>query len=201
MAKITYELLKEKLAGTQVPVLTLDERWYKLIPEKEKTEEISNLETTVNDYLKKQGQVNTDLKEVKKIKAKLIQDVVDNMEEDGAQDAKHKKLMSQNQRLIQEAKEKITALEDESMEVPKLLNEANLRLLAATLQYSFERLNTNKEDIELLDKWINDTRIKLKKKILIKQDKETKNNKMYGYMHDILGPDLMGDIDKLNELD
>lgn len=33
--------------------------------------------------LKKQGQVTNDLKEVKKIKEQVIQDVVENMEEDG----------------------------------------------------------------------------------------------------------------------
>lgn len=37
-------------------------------------------------------------------------------------------------------------------------------------------MNANTEDIEVLDKWINATRVKLKKNILIKQDKETVNN-------------------------
>ena len=38
-------------------------------------------------------------------------------------------------------------------------------------------MNSNHEDIEVLNKWIDATRVKLKKNILIKQDKETNNEK------------------------
>ena len=42
-------------------------------------------------------------------------------------------------------------------------------------------------------------RVKLKKNILIKQDKEEVNNRMYSAMHDRLGPDVMKELDKVNE--
>ena len=63
----------------------------------------------------------------------------------------------------------------------------------------YNKINSNKEDLEVLDKWINATRVKLKKNILIKQDKEEVNNRMYSAMHDILGPDVMKELDKVNE--
>ena len=53
--------------------------------------------------------------------------------------------------------------------------------------------------VEVLDKWINATRVKLKKNILIKQDKEEANNRMYSSMHDILGADVMKELDRINE--
>lgn len=199
MADLSIKEIKDSLRGIHVPILTLDEHWYQLIPENEKSDEIKLLEKKVNEYLKRQGQVNNDLKEVKKIKSQLIQDVVDNMESDG-NDPKQRKKMEQNQRLIQESKDKIAQLEDESMDIPKFLAEANLELLAATVKHCYKRLNSNKSDIAVLDKWINETRIKLKKNLLIKQDKETKNNKIYGYMHDVLGPEVMGTLDRINEL-
>lgn len=34
-------------------------------------------------------------------------------------------------------------------------------------------------------------RVELKKKVLIKQDKELKNTEIYSYMHDLLGPDMI----------
>ena len=43
----------------------------------------------------------------------------------------------------------------------------------------------------MLGNWINETRMELKKRILIKQDKETKNTEIYNYMHDLLGPEMM----------
>ncbi|MGN0480371.1 MAG: hypothetical protein ACI4EV_02235 [Lachnospiraceae bacterium] len=198
MADLSLQEIKDNLRGIHVPILTLDEHWYQLIPDNEKSDEIKLLEKKVNEYLKRQGQVNNDLKEVKKIKNKLIQEVVDNMESDG-NDPKTRKKMEQNQRLIQESKDKIAQLEDEVLEVPKFLAQANLELLAATVKYCYRKLNANKSDIEVLDKWINETRIKLKKNLLIKQDKENKNNKIYSYMHDVLGPDVMGVLDRINE--
>ena len=165
MAELDIEKLKSCTAIKQIPILTLDERWYHLITDKLKTDEICYWEKQVNELLKKQGQVNNDIKEVKKIKNQLIQDVVDNMQDED-NDPKRAKVMEKNQRLIQEAKDKI---------------------------------NSNKEDLEVFDKWINATRVKLKKNILIKQDKEEVNNRMYSAMHDILGPDVMKELDKVNE--
>ena len=199
MAEITIDRLKDNMAFKKIPILTLDERWYQLIPDKDKPEEIKSLEKKLNDLLKKQGQVNTDLKEVKKIKSRLIQDVVDNMEDENVPDSNHQKKMSQNQRLIQEAKEKIGSLEDESLEVPRILQEANQQLMVATVNYCYKKLNVNKDDISLLEKWINETRIKLKKNLLIKQDKEIKNQQVYSFMHDSLGARMMGILDRINE--
>ena len=198
MAKISKEVLKESLKGIRVPILTIDERWYNLIPDSEKSDEIRFLEKKVNECLKRQGQINNDIKEVKKIKAQLIQDVVDNMESDD-NDPKKRKKMEQNQRLIQESKEKIAQLEDEALDAPRFLKEANLELLAATVAYCYDKLNSNRKDIAVLDKWINETRIKLKKNLLVKQDKESKNEKMYGYMHDMLGHEIMSSLDSIDE--
>lgn len=198
MADITYDMLKDKSAFKHLPILTLDPRWYQLVPAVSKTDEIKYWEHQVNELLKRQGQVTNDIKEVKKIKAKLIQNVVENMEE-GGNSAKHRKLMNRNQRLIHEAKDKISQLEDESEELPKLLEQANQKLLVETVKMCYAKINDNKADLEVLDKWINATRIKLKKNLLIKQDKESMNNQMYTGMHDLLGAEVMGELDRMNE--
>ena len=98
-------------------------------------------------------------------------------------------VMNQNQRLIQESKDKIANLEDELMELPRELARANERLLTETLKVCYSKMNSNHEDIEVLNKWIDATRVKLKKNILIKQDKETNNENMYSLIHDIIGPE------------
>lgn len=196
MAEISYDALKNVSSFGQIPILTLDERWYHLITDKNKTDEIRYWEKQVNDLLKKQGQTTNDIKEVKKIKAQLIQDIVECMED---KDDKTMKKMSQNQRLIQEAKEKIQSLEDESLELPREIARANEQLMVETIKVCYKRMNGNKKDIEVLDKWISATRLKLKKNMLIKQDKEEVNAQIYSYMHAIFGPDMMGELDKLNE--
>ena len=125
-------------------------------------------------------------------------DVVENMEDDDSSRQKQKR-MSQNQRLIQESNDKIASLEDELLEVPRELARANEKLLTETLKACYDRMNANTEDIEVLDKWINATRVKLKKNILIKQDKETVNNNMYSLIHDIIGPENCSAVDRINE--
>lgn len=186
MAEPDIEKLKSCTAINDIPILTLDERWYHLITDKLKTDEIRYWEKRLNELLKKQGQVNNDIKEVKKIKKQLIQDVVDNMQDED-NDPKKAKVMEQNQRLIKEAKDKINSLEDEALDIPRDIVDANRNLLIETVKVCYNKINSNKEDLEVLDKWINATRVKLKKNILIKQDKEEANNRMYSSMHDILG--------------
>lgn len=198
MAELDIEKLKGCAAIKQIPILTLDERWYHLITDKLKTDEIRYWEKELNDLLKKQGQINNDIKEVKKIKSQLIKDVVDNMQDEDA-DPKKTKVMEQNQRLIQEAKDKINNLEDEALDIPRAIVNANEHLMIETVKVCYGKINNNKEDLEVLEKWINSTRVKLKKNILIKQDKEEVNNRMYTAMHDILGPDVMKELDRVNE--
>lgn len=198
MAELDIEKLKSCTAINDIPILTLDERWYHLITDKLKTDEIRYWEKRLNELLKKQGQVNNDIKEVKKIKTRLIQDVVDNMQDED-NDPKKAKVMEQNQRLIQEAKDKINSLEDEALDIPRDIVDANRNLLIETVKVCYNKINSNKEDLEVLDKWINATRVKLKKNILIKQDKEEANNRMYSSMHDILGVDVMKELDRINE--
>ena len=57
MAELDIEKLKSCTAIKQIPILTLDERWYHLITDKLKTDEICYWEKQVNELLKKQGQV------------------------------------------------------------------------------------------------------------------------------------------------
>ena len=196
MSEITYDSLKNNGVFTNIPILTLDERWYHLVNDKIKTDEIAYWEKRVNELLKKQGRLNTDIKDIKKLKKQLINDVVENMESHG-DNREH--VMNQNQRLIQESKDKIANLEDELMELPRELARANERLLTETLKVCYSKMNSNHEDIEVLNKWIDATRVKLKKNILIKQDKETNNENMYSLIHDIIGPENCSAVDRINE--
>lgn len=197
MAEITYDKIKNNTAVRNLPILTLDQRWYQLVPEASKTDEIKFWEGRVNELVKRQGQITNDLTDVKKIKSQLIQSVVESMEEQA--DAKHQKKMNQNQKLIHEAKEKIQELEDEEKELPAQLVEANCKLLVETVKMCYEHINENRADLEVLNKWIEAARIKLKKNLLIKQDKESVNENLYTGMHTIFGPEIMGILDKIND--
>ena len=82
MAEISVDSIKDKSAFRSVAALTLDKRWYQLITDEYKTDEIKFWEGRLNELLKRQGQITNDIRDVKKIKSQLIQDVVENMEDD-----------------------------------------------------------------------------------------------------------------------
>lgn len=198
MAKITYNALKDTRVFDNLPVLTLDQRWYKLVPEVGKTEEIKYWEKQVNDLLKKRGQVNDDITNVKKIKKKIIDNIVQNMDSDDNSE-KHKALMERDERLMYEAKDKLAELTAQSEELPKQLAYANQMLFIETVRMCYDTINNNNAELKVLDKWIEETRIKLKKNLLIQQDKESVNEQMYSYMHAILGPRVMETLDNIND--
>lgn len=198
MAEFTYKTMKENAVLKQLPILTLDQRWYRLVTEAVKTDEIRYWEKRVNELLKKQGQVNEDILQVKKIRKGLFRGIMNHMNEDD-ENPKKQKIMNESQRLIYEARDKISQLEDESDEIPKKLREANQHLFYETVKMCYGNINKNNRDLERLEAWIEDTRIKLKKNLLVKQDKEDMNEQMYSYMHAILGPEIMSELDRLNE--
>ena len=188
---LTIEEVKKNVAYKRLPIVILDERWHKLFPEKEKTSEIRKLEKNLNELLKRQGQITNDLKALKKIKAGLMKEILENSEVEGVSDSKRQKLMARNQKLLLEAKEKIEALEEEEFEIPEKIRTANIELMIEGVDECYRRIHQNYTDIRLLGVLINEMRTELKKHIVDKQDKEIMNTEIYSYMHDILGPEMM----------
>lgn len=196
---LTIEEVKKNIVHKNVPIVILDERWHQLFPEKDKTPEIKRLEKNLGELLKRQGQITNDLKSLKKIKADLMKEIIDNSETDTISESKREKLMARNQKLVLEAKDKIEELEQEEVEIPRKIREANVALVVEGVDVCYKRIHQNYKDIQLLGKWINEMRVELKKKVLIKQDKEIKNNEIYSYMHDVLGPEVMELFDNKEE--
>ena len=145
----------------------------------------------MSDLLKRQEQITNDIKGLKKIKSDLMKSIIENVENENMSESKRQKLLNTNQKLVIEAKEKIDRLEQEELEIPGKIRDANIELLIEAVNICYNRIHQNYKDIQLLGNWINETRMELKKRILIKQDKETKNTEIYNYMHDLLGPEMM----------
>ena len=71
---------KKALTGKKVPVLTLDNKWHRLFTMMEPDKELKRLEEDLNSLLKLQGKMNTESKSIKKIKKKLMDEIVQLME-------------------------------------------------------------------------------------------------------------------------
>lgn len=197
MAEITFRDLKNMRAFKELPILTLDQRWYQLMPEHKKTDEVRYWERRVNELLKKQGRVLEDIKDVENLKGILMDGIVQNMDE--ADEQKHKKRMTQSRRLIFEAKDKLDELRGKAEDVPTQLQRANQKLMIETVKACYNTINENEKDLDALDDWIEKTRVLLKKNLLIRQDKQDMNDGIYSGMHSLFGSELMTKMDRINE--
>lgn len=185
---ISEEKFKAALADKRIPVLILDSKWHQLFKRAGTTEEIERLEKELTALLKRQGRINSELKEIKKIKGELMNSIVSSMDE---KDEKSEKKVNDSKRLINESNDKMDALEDELLELPRQIDSVNKELMLQTMALCYEKLSENTDEIEKIADWIHGIRIQLKKNIIKKQEKEFQNADLYTYMHDIFGPDVM----------
>ncbi len=201
MSKID-EVFKPALSSKKIPVLTLDNKWHQLFKKTDPDRELKRLETRLNDLLKKQGKANTDIKELKKLKKKLMDEIMQLADEasNGGDKTAEKKLQS-NKELINECNEKTKEYEDELLELPGEIDRVNKELMLKTMEICYDTLKRNKAEIDETSKWISGVRVELKKRLVRKQEQEQMNQDIYTYMHNIFGPDVidMFDLEYLDE--
>ena len=191
MAK-TDDTFKQALIGRKIPILTLDNKWHKLFTQAEYSSEIKHTEKELNELLKRQGKVNTESKEIKKLKKKLMDEVVLLADEMGEHPTKKQdKDMADHKRLINECNEKMDAYEEEMVELPRQISQLNNKLILITMEVCYKKLQENTKELEEIEAWIGEIRRELKKKVVRKQEKEAMNHRLYSYMHDIFGADVI----------
>lgn len=186
------EEYEQALAGKRVPVLTLDNKWYKLFINLDDEPRIRALETELNDLVKRQGQLNVDSKNIKKLKRKLMEEIVPmaNQLEQSYNKNVEKKL-EENKRLIAECNEKLEEYQNELLELPGEIDRINHALMLATMEYCYNSMQENTRQIVEIAQWVKYIRIELKKNLVRKQEMEYQNRQIYSYMHDLFGADVI----------
>lgn len=186
------EIYEQALAGKRVPVLTLDNKWYKLFRNLDEEPQIKALETELNDLVKRQGQLNVDSKNIKKLKKKLMEDIVPmaNQLEQSYSKSVEKKL-DESKRLIAECNEKLEQYQNELLDLPGEIGRVNHALMLATMEYCYDSMQENTHQIVEIAQWVKYIRIELKKNLVRKQEMEYQNRQIYSYMHDLFGADVI----------
>lgn len=194
------EQYKNILKKQKIPILPLDQKWHRLFAVTEKSELVKDLEGQLNELLKRQGHLNGQTKELKKLKSTLMENIRINM--DGAiENAKHisKRKLEEDKRLIEEINEKIEAFQEELLDLPREIDAVNWELMYESVQSCYDILQNNTEVIEEISRWIKQVRIDLKKNIIRKQNCEINSREIYSYMHDVLGAEIIELLDKEHE--
>ena len=186
------EIYKPALAGKKIPILTLDNKWHKLFTQKKPDKKLRRLEEELNELLKKQGKLTSEIKDIKKLKKKLLDGIVANAEGAAVEnDEKAVRKAQESSRLIDECNEKLEEYEEELFELPEEIDRINKELMLLTMEICYERLKENEQIIEEDAEKIADMREELKKRLLEKQDLELINQELYSYMHDIFGAEVI----------
>lgn len=181
----------EALQGKRIPILTLDNKWYRLLDE-ETRKKVSGTEAKLNELLKRQGKLNTETKDIKKLKKKLMGEIVpmaDQIEQSG--DERLSKKLEQHKKMVEECNERLEEYQDELMELPREIERLNHELMLATMDCCYTTMQENTEGIEEISKWVKDIRVELKKQLVRKQEMEQQNHTIYSYMHDVFGAEVL----------
>ncbi|MDE7286933.1 MAG: hypothetical protein K2N55_08870 [Lachnospiraceae bacterium] len=190
------DIYKPALANKKIPILTLDNKWHKLFTQAEPNKRLKRREEELNELLKRQGKATTEIKEIKKLKRRLMQEIMENASEaSSGNDARARKKTDESKRLMGECNEKIAGYEDELLELPRQIDKVNKELMLMTMEICYDRLKENERDIEEITKWVAQVKEELKEKLISKQEKETVNQELYSYMHDIFGADVINMFD------
>lgn len=186
------EVFIPALVNKKIPILTLDNKWHQLFTQTSPNKGIKRLEEELNELLKKQGKVNTESKEIRKLKKRLMQEIMESAENAAeGNDEKAVKKLEENKRLINDCNEKLEEYEEEQLELPQKIEAVNRELMLLTMETCYDTLKNNEKEIEDTAKWVAQIRVELKKRLIRKQEKEIMNQELYSYMHDIFGAEVI----------
>ncbi len=185
---------KEALAGKEIPLLTLDNKWHQLFTQAQ-TEipaEVQRGEVKLNELIKRQGKLNTESKDIRKVKKKLMTEIMEMADLSGGNpDAATEKKMEDNRRLINECNERLEDYARELRLLPEEIAQINHKLMLITMDICYQKIAENTKEIDKIEEWVKDIRIEMKKKLIRKAENEQEVFSLYSYMHDIFGAEVI----------
>lgn len=187
----------QRIKRKRIAPLTLDVKWQAIFNTPDKPANIAKLEKQLNDVIKRQGGINNDKKDLKRIKKKLMLEIVENM--DSEEDSRADKKVRKSKELIEDINDKLILLEDEELDIPDNMADINAQLMLESMDEILDSYEANEDDIEVLESWINETRIELKKRVLLLQKKKEENEMMERYLLDMVDTDIIRDYRKYRE--
>lgn len=184
---------EQVIKNHKIPILVLDNKWHQIFAKMKKTKQLEKDEEQMHELLKRQGKLNNDLKEIKKLKNKLMKEliVISNETRSNPDDEKIKRKLEEHKRLIEECNQKTEEYEDEVFQIPRTMDALNQQMMLQTMNICYTKIQKNQEDIKEIAKWITQVRIELKKNLIRKQERELGNQELYTYLHDIFGPNVI----------
>ncbi|MBN2221212.1 MAG: hypothetical protein JW708_03330 [Vallitaleaceae bacterium] len=175
-----------------VHLLVLDNKWHELFRGK-KPPRIVMLENKINRMLMDQGKYNTEMKEYQQLKKKMMTDIMNNM--DGAS-TEALKIMDKNRKYIDEINKKLEHHEKMLTELPSQISEYNKELVKATMSCFYKELQEVRKKSVKLDEEFLELKNKIKEMVVKKNETKEEYQKLYGYIHDVVGIQIIEQYDR-----
>ena len=172
-----------------MPVLTLDVKWYYLFRSDGMPDRIKRKSEELNALLRKQGRANTEVKKLRLLKKKLLDEMVPLLNE-----GKNKEL-AEHKKLVDDINSRLEQYEGNDTRLPDDIEKVNNELMMMTMETCYERLQYNQKELDGINSWLSTARVELKKNVARKQEREILNRCYYTYMHQVFGADVLDIFD------
>lgn len=183
----TYEKIMMRIKNLRLPLLTLDRKWYLLFDEN-KPKNIQKIEKELNEVIKSQGRIKEEKQKLNTLKQKLLKQIMDNM--NAQEDSIGFRKMEKSRDLIEEINDKLILLENDELDIPIQMREKNAELAMETMELFYDDIADDLEEMTQLEQWIKETRIEMKQKIALYEEKLEKTKQVTNYFDNLLGPDI-----------
>jgi hypothetical protein len=175
-----------------IPLLVLDNKWHELFCDK-KTQKMKTYEKELRKLIALQGKYLTEHKDYLLLKKKIMGDIVKSMAE--SNEVERQKEMNKNKRYINDINKKLNKIEDKLIGLPSAIDAKNKQLIDESLAIYYNVIVKNKDEIELMERKIEHLREEIKNQIIKKDEMKEETDKLYGYIHDLVGAEVMETYD------
>lgn len=105
------------------------------------------------------------------------------------------KTMEKNRKYIEQINTKMDKIEERLTVLPEKISEANRDLVTATMSQFYHTMLEDKQAAKKLDEKVHTLKEEIKETIIRRDEKNEEYQKLYGYMHDVVGSDVISQYD------
>lgn len=180
----------------KIPILIYVPEWIQLFSSY-KSRSMQKTIARLEELIAREKECDSDLRSLEKRK-KIVMNKILYLSKDINENNNETALakMEETEKELIEINQKIPALIEELETLPDLINGQNTLLLKETIKRAYELIKEHKSESEKCQEQVNEIRQKLAALIQKKVDMEERVNKLYSFVHGMIGADEMENLDE-----
>lgn len=180
----------------KIPILIYNPEWMQLFINFN-SKSLKKSTTKLEELLSREKACEMEQKEQERRKKILMNKILyisKEINEDSNLDAIPR--MEETQRELLQINEKLPKLVEELETLPELINQQNIVVLKETIKRAYDLIKENKDEAAKCQNEISEIRLRLGELITKKVETEERVNKLYSFVHGMIGA---GEMEKLDE--